>query len=150
MSASLLRTTVGLAVVLVHCVAFAKLMLFSEYELSPPQRFDVAMILIPVTSAYFMAVVRSAIRNKLNVEPALKVSTEYSAIVCIVTAMFLGALLYAVFSVGTSLIPGPAELKRWLVGLETAFGSAFGLVAEDLFGRIEQSGISAKTSRSRK
>src|SRR5262245_31803076 len=98
MNTAQMRMTLGPAIVVVHATAFAKIMLFTELTLSPPQRFDVAMLLIPVTVAYFMAVVRSAVRNKASSEPGPSITLEYLVIAILVSIMFLGALLFAVFS----------------------------------------------------
>jgi hypothetical protein len=41
-------------------------------------------------------------------------------------------------------IGGPTieDLRRWMIVVEIAFGGAFGLIAEDLFGKIERVPVS--------
>ena len=68
-------------------------------------------------------------------------------VVCLVTIGFCGALLYFVFSFPAVVGPTITELRRWLVVLEVAFGGGFGLIAEDLFGKIEKVIVPAEAAK---
>jgi len=66
----------------------------------PPgaDRLDLALLLIPVSAGYFVAVVRSAIQNQSINETVTLVNMNYVVIVLSVTLFFCGALLFFVFS----------------------------------------------------
>jgi hypothetical protein len=97
------------------------------------------MLLVPVTAGYFVAVVRSAIQHQDEMSGSGKlVNLNYTAIVFMVTFAFCLALLVFVFSYPAIVGPTIVELRRWLVVLEIGFGAGFGLVAEDLFGKVEK------------
>jgi hypothetical protein len=133
------RFFVGAGIILTHVIAFFGLVAWqSKYIPAPMDRLDVAMVLVPVTAGYFLAVVRSAIQNQSSIEPVKIVNANYIFVVLLVTAVFCAALLYFVFSFPAVVGPTTVELRRWLVLLEIGFGSGFGLIAEDLFGRVEK------------
>ena len=96
------------------------------------------MLLIPVSAGYFVAVVRSAIQNQAVTATVRLVNLNYVTIVLLVTAAFCAALLLFVFSYPAVVGPTIVELRRWLVVLEIGFGGGFGLIAEDLFGKVEK------------
>jgi hypothetical protein len=118
-------------------VAFFGVVSWQRQYIEPDVRLDVAMLLMPITATYFMAVVRSAVQRR-NVRGSDCVTAEYGVIVGLVTLAFCGALLYITFSFPEVVGPTTAELKRWIVVVEIAFGAGFGLIAEDLFGKIEK------------
>jgi hypothetical protein len=130
---------VGAGVILTHVIAFFGIVAWqSKYIPAAMDRLDVAMILVPVTAGYFLAIIRSAIQNQSSNEPVRLVNANYVFVVLLVTAAFCIAMLYFVFSFPAVVGPTITELRRWLVLLEIGFGSGFGLIAEDLFGRIEK------------
>jgi hypothetical protein len=139
MPRDLVRLTVGLIVIVAHATAFFGIVVWqSKYIPVPSDRLDVAMLMLPVTAAYFVAVIRSAIgrRGAAGHEPPDNLN--YVVIVLGVTLLFCGTLVYFVFSYPSIVGPTITELRRWLVVLEIAFGAGFGLIAEDLFGKVEQ------------
>jgi hypothetical protein len=137
------RMIVGLSVIATHIIAFLAI-LFQEY-IDTSDRLDVAMLLVPVSAAYVTAIVRSAIATQeVNDEVKRTVNANYVSVIGLITFAFCGALLVLVFGypkIGGQTLP---ELRQWLVIIEVGFGGAFGLIAEDLFGRVEQVNISSQ------
>ncbi len=138
MKRDLLRIFVGVSVILTHLMAFIGIVVVRASHIPSNERLDVAMILIPVSAAYFMAVVRSAIQLQDVLSSIKQVNINYTVVVSLVTVSFCAVLLYYVYGYPDVGGPTTTELKRWLLVLEIAFGSAFGLIAEDLFGKIER------------
>lgn len=147
MTSEKVRMIVGLLVILTHIVSYAGVILFKSEHIPPNDRFDVALVLIPVSAAYVVAIVRSAINRQGEIGTTTVVNWNYALVTFLITAAFCLALLVIVFgypSVGASDI---ATLKRYMLLVEVAFGGAFGLIAEDLFGKIEKIEVPAPTAR---
>ena len=137
MPRDVVRTLVGLLVIIAHGTAFIGIFV-SPYFPLPSEQLDLVMLLLPVTSAYFVAVIRSAIQRRGYVGHEPPDNLNYIITVFVVTGLFCGCLVYFVFSYPEVVGPTIVELRRWLVGLEIAFGAGFGLIAEDLFGKVER------------
>jgi hypothetical protein len=130
---------VGLVVIIAHATAFFGIIVWQrQYITVPSERLDVAMLLIPVTAAYFVAVIRSAIQRRGAVGHEPPDNLNYVSIVLVVTLLFCGSLVYFVFAFPAVVGPTITDLRRWLVVLEIGFGAGFGLIAEDLFGKVER------------
>jgi len=139
MDRELVRLIVALSIILTHIIAFLGIIVWQgEYITSPTERLDVAMLLVPVSSGYFVAVVRSAIQRQDAISGSDRVNLNYVVIVLLVTFAFCGALIFFVFSYPNFVGPTSVELRRWIVVLEIGFGAGFGLIAEDLFGKVEK------------
>ena len=139
MNRDIVRMIVGLGVILAHVIAFFGIVVWQKsYIPASAERLDVAMVLVPVSAGYVVAVVRSAIQNQAVTKSVTLVNLNYTVIVLLVTSSFCGALLYFVFSFPAVVGPTIVELRRWLVVLEIGFGGGFGLIAEDLFGKVER------------
>jgi hypothetical protein len=132
------RLLIGSAVVLVHLFSFAMIMFFKNEWATMSQRIDLAMVLLPVTATYFMAIVKSAVDEQGDLELGRLVNLNYVIIVCFVTGAFLAADVFIVVEVPSSYVPTIEDAKNWLVGLQIGLGAAFGYIAADLFGRVEK------------
>lgn len=139
MNRNRVRLVVGPAIILTHiCALWGVIVWQSEYIPSSAERLDLAMLLIPVSAGYVVAVVRSAIETKSAANDNTSVNPNYMAVVFLVTLAFCAALLFSVFKYPSIVGPTIVEFRRWLVVLEIGFGTGFGLIAEDLFGRVEK------------
>ena len=139
MNRDYVRLIVGIIIIGTHVVAFWAIVVWQrQYIPDPTERIDVAMLLLPVSAGYFLAVVRSAIQFQDVANSGRRVNLNYIVVVFLVTFAFCSALLYFVFSYPAIVGPTTVELRRWIVVLEVGFGAGFGLVAEDLFGKIEK------------
>lgn len=135
---STIRLSVGLTVISTHFLAFLAIVVLRRSYFPSDDRLDLAMLLLPITATYVMAIVRSAIRDKETIDEARYVNINYVVVVGIITLGFCIGLLFFVY--GYPNVGGPTvdNLRRWILVLEIAFGAAFGLIAEDLFGKIEK------------
>lgn len=134
------RMVVGKIVIIGNAAAFFGIVVWQNaYIPLPAERLDLAMLLVPVSAAYFVAVIRSAIQRRSATGHEPPDNWNYVSIVFLVTALFSGALVYFVFSYPAVVGPTIVELRRWLIVLEIAFGAGFGLIAEDLFGKMNDS-----------
>ena len=136
MTREIFRIAIGRAVIIVHAVCFVIIYFKDEY-LSRDQKLDVALLFMPLTAAYVVAVVRSAIDEKLNNDASPKMNLNYSVVVILVTAISLFGLLTTVLNMTASM-----DDRRYILLFEIAFGASFGLIASDLFGKVERVGYS--------
>jgi hypothetical protein len=142
MKISTVRVVVGLSTIATHVIAFLGIVVIRQEFFPPDLRLDLAMVLLPITAVYVTAVVRSAIRDKNELPDEQIVNLNYVLIVGIITMSFSVALLLFVFWFPRIGGPTIEDLRRWMIVVEIAFGGAFGLIAEDLFGKIERVPVS--------
>jgi hypothetical protein len=130
------RIFIGVSVIATHAACFFIILTRKADYFTANQRIDLGLLLLPISSAYFVAVVRSAIEEQGRTTLGRKVNLNYTIIVSTVTLLALGGLLFTVMG-----LQGDIELaRRQILLFEIAFGTAFGLIASDLFGRIESAG----------
>ena len=134
MRRELFRIIIGAAVILVHAACFLIIMYFKNDSFTPQQRVDLGLLLLPITAAYVVAVVRSAIEDQYNQAISRTVNLNYCIIISLFTAITIVGLLMTVIQLGGDL----DVARRQILLFEIAFGTAFGLIATDLFGKIEQ------------
>jgi hypothetical protein len=148
MPRDILRMIVGLMVVGAHAAAFFGITIWqSAYIPIAGERLDAALLLVPISAAYFVAVIRSAIQHRAAVGHEAPDNLNYVVIVILITALFSGTLVYFVFEYPAVVGPTTVELRRWLLVLEIGFGAGFGLIAEDLFGKVEQVTVASTADR---
>jgi hypothetical protein len=124
-----------MSVIVVHIVAFATIMMFKNDWTSPSQRFDFASVLLPITAAYLVAIVKNAIDEQFVIDTTAPVNAYYVSVVLSVTASFLFAILFVVFEAPGEIVPTVETARQWLVLLDVGLGAAFGYIASDLFGK---------------
>jgi hypothetical protein len=128
------RIIIGSAVISVHAACFLIIMYFKDDAFTQPQRIDLGLLLLPITAAYVVAVLRSAIEEQHTQALGRKVNLNYSIIVSLFTVITLLGLLFTVIQ-----LSGDLDLaRRQILLFEIAFGTAFGLIATDLFGKVER------------
>jgi len=127
------RMAIGLAVIVVHAMCLGIIYFFKDAYLSQSQKLDVALLFMPITAAYVVAVVRSAVQDQGKFGMGSLVNANYVMIVGTFTVLALGGLLWTAIS-----LTGNSDSDRQQILLfEIAFGAAFGLIASDLFGEIK-------------
>jgi hypothetical protein len=128
------RIGVGLAVILIHATCFAIIFFGKDDYLSSTQKIDIALLFMPITAAYVVAIVRAAIENSAPTDVSTPVNINYALVVFLITIITLLGLLWTV-----ATLTGDAETDRHrIIVFEIVFGAAFGLVASDLFGKVER------------
>src|SRR5262245_50873813 len=90
------RIIIGVAVIAVHALCFAVIMFFKEDALTDQQRLDVALLFVPITAAYVVAIVRSAIEEQATPGQTNRVNLNYCIIVSLFTGLALAGLLWTV------------------------------------------------------
>jgi hypothetical protein len=130
------RYFVGITVLLIHIAVYV--ILRGKSSLTPPERSDLFLLLMPITAAVVLAVVRSAIEERNSLDLGPPVNLFYASVVFIVTISYAVALLSTVISYPDPTIPEIENLRQSILIHEIAFGAAFGLIATDLFGKIEK------------
>lgn len=153
MTKNAFRMIVGLSVIVVHAVCFFIIFALKDDYLTKNQKIDIALLFMPITATYVAAIVRSAIDNSSPNEALVPVNMNYATVTLLVTALTLAGLLWTIAS-----LTGSAEADRQrIIIFEIVFGAAFGLIAADLFGKVEKieaskdaSGIQAKPKQKRK
>jgi hypothetical protein len=128
------RIWIGASVIAVHALCFFIIFYFKDDYLTFNQRLDLAFLLMPVSAAYVAAIVRSAVDNQGQFGRGSKVNLNYAIIISLFTLIFLVALLSTVISIHEY----SPEIRRQITLFEIAFGTGFGLIATDLFGKIEK------------
>jgi hypothetical protein len=135
MRQEIFRICIGVLIILVHALCFGVIFLFKDAYLTRAQQLDTAFILMPVTAAYATAVIRSAIENKERQDYGPSVNLNYAVVVILFTALTLGGVLYNV----VELTGSTPEDRRQIMLFEVAFGTGFGLIVADLFGKPDGS-----------
>jgi len=132
------RLLVTLLVFLSHATAFFGVVVWQRANIpQPTERIDLAMLLIPIAAVYVVAAIRSAIQNKTSTVPEPIDNVNYIVVVFLMTVFFCAGLVSLVFLYPDYVGPTVSELRRWIVIFEIAFGIGFGLIVEDLFGKVE-------------
>jgi hypothetical protein len=132
MRREIFRIGIGVAVIAVHTICFF-MIYYKDAYLSPSQKLDVALLFMPITTAYVVAIVKSAIDEKGTKGLGPSVNLNYAIIVILFTVITLVGLLITVGNMTASM-----EDRRYILLFEIAFGAGFGLIASDLFGKIER------------
>jgi hypothetical protein len=128
------RMGVGLSVIVTHAICFFIIFTLKNDYLTKEQQIDIALLFMPITATYVAAVVRSAIDNSLPHEDADPVNLNYALVVLSISSLTLLGLIWTV-----STLTGTAEPDRQrIIIFEIVFGTAFGAVASDLFGKTEK------------
>jgi hypothetical protein len=128
------RIGIGVSVIIVHALCFLIIFYFKGQYLTPNQQTDLAFLLMPVSSAYVAAIIRSAVEDQRIRGRGPSVNLNYAIIITLFTAIFLVGLLVTVISIN-----GYSEdVRRQISIFEIAFGTGFGLIATDLFGKVEK------------
>lgn len=137
MSRQTVRYLVAFPILIAHAASFFWIMWVKAEWTSPAQRQDIALLLLPLTAAYFVAIVRSAIDEKNNSMNGPPVNLFYSLVVITVTVITISALIFTITQIPSAMVPTIDDARRTILIFEIAFGTAFGLIASDLFGKIE-------------
>ena len=118
MKKSFVRMFVGMSIIIVHIVAFFGIVVFQREYIPSEDKLDVALVLLPITAAYLVAVVRSAIGMQSVHDSKELVNINYIGVIGLVTIAFCAGLLAFVF--GYPDVGGPTivELRRWLTVFE--------------------------------
>ena len=136
------RTIVGSSVIVVHALCFALLFFGKSETLTSSQQIDLALLFMPITATYVVSVVRAAIEHAVDHTTRTEVNLNYCVVVSIVTAITLAGLLWTV----ANLTGNTPEDRQRIIIFEIVFGAAFGLVAADLFGKIEKVRVDRKSN----
>jgi hypothetical protein len=128
------RIFIGASVIVVH-VACYLIIVFGKAEwFTPEQQTDLGLMFVPVTSAYVVAIVRSAIEEQSVQSSGPQVNVNYLVVVSLFTVATLMGLLVTIIQISHDI-----ELaRRQILLFEIAFGTVFGLIASDLFGKVEK------------
>jgi hypothetical protein len=101
--------------------------------LEPDQQTRVLLSLGPVASTYFVAVIKTAIRERYNLGPSQVVSIEFSSFAVVLSVFFVGSLYYFCLSFPGSVAQDSESLAKWISGVEVALGGSLGLIVDVLF-----------------
>jgi hypothetical protein len=128
-----LRYIVGAIIVGGHIGLLIVVLTYLSKLLEPDQQTKVLLSLGPVASTYFVAVVKTAIRERHNFSPSLHVSIEFSAIAIALSLVFVGGLYYFCLGFPNAIAQDTDSLSKWILGVEVALGGSLGLVVDVLF-----------------
>ena len=138
MTKNIFRMIVGLSVISVHAICFFIIFALKDDYLTKGQKIDIALLFMPITATYVAAIVRSAIEHSSPDEVLVPVNANYALVTSLVAGLTLVGLLWTIAS-----LTGSAEADRQtIIIFEIVFGAAFGLIAADLFGKIEKVDLS--------
>ena len=88
------RIIIGASIIVVHAICYVLIMFQKGDYFTAAQRVDLGLLFVPVTSAYFVAVVRSAIEEQGRKTLSRTVNLNYCVIVSLVTILALGGLVF--------------------------------------------------------
>lgn len=139
------RIFIGASVIATHAFCFFWIFYMKEDYLSLSQRISIALLFMPITAAYVLAIIRNAVENAAPRKVDQVVNLNYVIIISMFTVITLGGLIWTVVN-----LQGAQESDRQIILLfEIAFGAGFGLIAADLFGKVEVINIGTKAPKKR-
>jgi len=132
-------TTVTAVFITLGHVGMLPCIFFFVNRLPVDDRIDVALMIGPLTAAYFITIVRFALDNRYQrlIEGSREVNFLFVFIAAICTVPFITALYTLVYLYETVQLDTEEALKRGIGVVELFFGGAFALFADTVFGREE-------------
>lgn len=99
------------------------------------RKMSAALIVAPVFTAYFVAVVKNFIAKGEEFGPGPKVNFNYAAISILVPMMLLAGVAYVIYVFPSEQFSEQGRLQQALAGLEVCLGGVVGFVVDNLFPR---------------
>ncbi len=128
------RIVIGISVILTHVTCYLVIVFGKGEYFTPEQQTDLGLLFVPVTSAYVVAIVRSAIEEQAVQSNGPSVNLNYLLVISLFTAATLVGLLVTIVRISHDI----EIARRQILLFEIAFGTVFGLIASDLFGKVEK------------
>jgi len=133
MTREILKTTVGIYLVVVHFAAILGVFYLGFTVLELEDALDVIFIMAPIFSVHSTLIVKDFIKNQTRRRKGPRVNRSFMFVSFFLPIVFTIALGIIIFGFANNLITTPALLKRCFAVLETVFGLYLGFVTENLF-----------------
>lgn len=113
---------------------------FGVSRIPPSDRIDIAMLIGPMTTAYFITIVRFGIDNRYQnlIESSRYVNFLYVFVASVSTIPLLSGLYIMIYQYENLNIDSIDVLKRCIGVVELFFGAAFALFADTVFGGSQE------------
>jgi hypothetical protein len=128
-----LKLYVSLAVVVSHVATFFGVIMLRIFVLPQANVFEIIGAMIPLFGVFLIVIIKDTVRGRED----LSVGNIQTQQMTMITFVILGAYCVAVgvtFPMVIEQAIEPAELPKWLAVIESAFGTALGLIIDELFG----------------
>ncbi len=133
MGRNVVKSIVGWIIIIGHLSVAIMILIFKDNVFSGDQKLSILLIISPVFSIYFVAVVRSFLSTAYETGPGRKVNANFATI-CILLPLVQISFVHYIILTYPDVIAGDVDsLQRWLAGLEIFLGGSLGLIADDLF-----------------
>jgi hypothetical protein len=137
MTSSRFKLYVSLTVVLAHVATFFGVLLLRAAVIPQANLFDIMGPMIPLFGVFLIVIIKDTVRGRED----LSVGNVQTPQMIMLTFIMLGSYCLAVVATLVMIVLQslePADLPKWLATIESAFGSALGLIIDDLFGGKSQ------------
>lgn len=133
MTSSKLKLVVSLCIVISHIVAFFGVVALRAWALPKLDVFETFGALIPLFAVFLVVIVKDTVKGREDLSVGNRQSVQMVALTLILLLAYVIAIAMTLLMVAGQSIE-PAELPRWFVVIESAFGTSLGLIIDDLFG----------------
>lgn len=133
MRQDVLRNAVGAIIVLGHLGLLVVVVAYVSRALEPEQQTRVLLSLGPVAATYFVAVIKTSIRERYNPPNKIRVRRDFAVYAIAVVTFFMSALYYFCLRFPSGLTADGESLSQWISGTEVALGGTLGLIVDALF-----------------
>jgi hypothetical protein len=133
MTYSRLKLYVSLCIVLSHVGTFFGVLMLRAFVLPQANIFEIMGSMLPLFGVFFVVIIKDTLRGREN----LAVGNIQSEQMVLLTFIIVGSYILAVgltFMMVIQQTIQPTDLPKWLAIIESAFGTALGLIIDDLFG----------------
>jgi hypothetical protein len=133
MTNSQLKLYVSLGIVLSHVATFFAVIILRAMVLPQANILEIMGAMVPLFGVFLIVIVKDTVRGREDLATG-KVQTPQMVML---TFIMLGSYCLAVaatFAMVVLQTLEPADLPKWLATIEAAFGTALGLIIDDLFG----------------
>ena len=133
MTSSQLKLYVSMAVVLSHVATFFGVLMLRALVLPQANIFEIMGAMVPLFGVFLVVIIKDTLRGREN----LSVGNVQNQQMVLLTFTILGSYVLAIATTFLMVIQQtiqPDDLPRWLAIIESAFGTALGLIIDDLFG----------------
>jgi hypothetical protein len=137
MTSSRLKLYVSLAIVLSHVLTFFGILMLRALVLPSMNILDVMGAMVPLFGVFVVVIIKDTLRGRED----LAIGNVQTQQMVMITFIILGSYVLAVAMTLMMVVMQalePADLSRWLATIEAAFGTALGLIIDDLFGGKSQ------------
>lgn len=116
-----------------HIICGIVVLFYLDEYLDSDQRIQVLSVLMPITAAYIISIIKDFIANKTNFDGGVTINYNYAYLSILASVLIILFNFLLLLKYPSEMVPDVPTLQKWLSWSETGLGATFGLVLKDLF-----------------